>query len=222
MRLSRFLTASRTTTVPCTLTRAPRSGSARTKGTCNAARWTTFVIPCSSSAPPTAVRSVTSPETRVTRARSSSPRTSRSRASSPPRSNPTGSSPRSRSALSVQAPRQPSAPVTSVRPPSAKRSVLVDGDRFRVEVDRGSPVLVRTPGRALDPAERDVYVGTRGLRVHVDDPGLDLAREALCLAQVTCEDRGREPEADSVRPLDRLVERSVAVQRRDRAEHLLA
>ncbi len=44
-------TASNTLTVPTTLTRAPSGGSARTNGTCSAARWITWVIPCSSNAP---------------------------------------------------------------------------------------------------------------------------------------------------------------------------
>ena len=47
---ARAFTASKTTTVPTTLTRAPRTGSARQNGTCSAARWTTCVISCSSRA----------------------------------------------------------------------------------------------------------------------------------------------------------------------------
>ena len=48
-RPERRLTASKTLTVPTTLTRAPSGGSARQNGTCSAARWMTFVMPCSSS-----------------------------------------------------------------------------------------------------------------------------------------------------------------------------
>src|SRR4029079_18415315 len=205
MRFIRFLIASSTTTMPYTLTCAPRSGSARTNGHCREARCTTFVIPCSSSVAPTVAPSVTSPSTSVTRARSSSESTSRTRASSEPRSNPTGSSPKSSSAFSVQAPRQPRAPVTSVRC-SAKRRVLVDGDGLGIELDGSAALLVRPPRRALETAERDVHVRPRRLRVHVDDPGLDLAGEALRLAEVAREDRRGEPEADGVRTLHRLVE----------------
>ena len=53
-------------------------------------------------------------------------------------------------------------------------------------------------------------------------PGLDLAREALRLAEVAREDGCGEPEAHGVRALDRLVERRVPVERRHRAEDLLA
>ena len=44
IRSARRRTASKTLTVPTTLTSAPRGGSARQNGTCKAARWMTFVI----------------------------------------------------------------------------------------------------------------------------------------------------------------------------------
>ena len=58
----RRLTASNTLTVPTTLTRAPSGGSARQNGTCSAARWMTFVMPCSSRRRSSAARSVMSPD----------------------------------------------------------------------------------------------------------------------------------------------------------------
>ena len=63
MRSERRRTASKTLTVPTTLTSAPSGGFARQAGTCNAARWMTVVIACSSSARSIEARSVMSPFT---------------------------------------------------------------------------------------------------------------------------------------------------------------
>ena len=61
IRSARRRAASNTLTVPTTLTCAPSGGSARQNGTCSAARWITFVIPCSSSAHCTESSSLMSP-----------------------------------------------------------------------------------------------------------------------------------------------------------------
>ena len=76
---------------------------------------------------------------------------------------PHDGAPSSASTLHVQAPRQPSAPVTRNR--SATSDVLVDRDDLGVELDRSAALLVRAEARALDPAERDVDVGAGRLRV---------------------------------------------------------
>src|SRR5882724_3326788 len=128
--------------------------------------------------------------------------------------------PSSSRALIVQAPRQPSAPVTRTR--SGKRRVLVDRYGLRVELDRRAPLLVRAPAGALDAAEGHVHVRAGGLRVDVDDPRANLARKALHRMEIAGEDRGREAEAHRVRPRDGLVERGEVVERGHGAEHLLA
>ena len=56
----------------------------------------------------------------------------------------------------------------------------------------------------------------------MEDACLELLREALHRVEVTGVDRGGEPERHGVRALDRLVERPVPVERRHRAEDLLA
>src|SRR5512132_705616 len=105
---------------------------------------------------------------------------------------------------------------------TALRSVLIDGHDLGVELARRAALLVRAEPRALGPAERDVDVGAGRLRVDVHDAGLDLAHEALARADVAGEDRRRQAEADAVGPRDRIVDRLEAVERRDRAEDLLA
>src|SRR5262245_9414086 len=222
MRSRRRETASKTLTVPATLTRIPSGGLARTNGTWRAARWTTRGISCSSSARASASRSVMSPRTSVMRS-TSSPSTRRSRAVSSPRSKPTTSAPSSSAARAVQAPRQARTPVTRKRSAtSAERSVLVDRHRLGEELERGAPLLVRAEAGALDSAKRDVDVCARRLGVDVEDPGLQLLGETLHRVEVTREDRRREAEGHGVRALERLVERGEAVERRHGAEDLLA
>src|ERR671923_305667 len=136
MRSLRRFTASNTVTVPRTLRSAPRGGSAAANGTCIAARWTTFVIPWSSSARSTAARSVTSPRTNCTRWSSSGSRTSSSRWRSSPRSNATMSPPSASTVFALQAPMQPSAPVMRKR-----SDVLVDSHDLGVELERTQNVL---------------------------------------------------------------------------------
>src|SRR5438093_4832524 len=220
MRSARRRTASKTFTVPTTFTAAPNGGFPRTNGTCSAARWTPAPISQRSSICSTRARSVTSPVSTVRRARSAAGTASSMRSVPRPTSRPTTGSPSSSSALIVQAPMQPLAPVTKTA--SAKRRVLVDGDLLRVELHRRPPLLVRAPAGALDAAERHVHVGAGGLRVHVQDPGLQLLREALYGAEVAREDRRREPELDAVRTSQRLVQGREAVERGDGAEDLLA
>ena len=106
-------TASNTHTVPTTLTRAPRTGSALQNGTCSAARWTTCVTPCSSIARSTCSKSAMSPRTSVTRSSASGLH----HELKPGRivadvEADDGRPFVARATLQVQAPRQPSAPVT--------------------------------------------------------------------------------------------------------------
>ena len=88
-RCGRAFAASKTLTVPSTLTRAPSGGSARQNGTCSAARWITCVMPCSSIARSSAARSVMSPATCGIAATASASSSSRSRRGSVERSNVT-------------------------------------------------------------------------------------------------------------------------------------
>src|SRR5262249_55792 len=144
IRSLRRLTASKTLTVPTTLTRAPSAGSARQNGTCSAARWITRVIPWASSRRSRAPRSVMSPRSSVSSAICPGGMINRSRPVSSPRSYATTRSPSSSRVLIVHAPMQPSAPVTSQRS-SGKRGVLVHRDELCVELDRGAALLVRPP-----------------------------------------------------------------------------
>ena len=77
----------------------------------------------------------------------------------------------------VHAPMQPRAPVTNQRV-----NIVVDGHDLGVELHRRAALLVRAVAGALDPAERDVDVCAGGLRVDVQDPGLELVDEPLAVA----------------------------------------
>src|SRR5437016_16969 len=112
----------------------------------------------------------------------------------------------------------PSAPVTSQR----SSDIPIDRDFFGVELDRRGALLVRAVTGGLRAAERYVHVGPGGLRVDVQDARLELRDAALGRRQTAREYRRGEPEADRIGARDRLVERPEAVQRRDRAEDLLA
>src|SRR5438876_173879 len=104
----------------------------------------------------------------------------------------------------------------------ARSGVDVDGHDVRVELQRGAALLVRAEAAALDPAEGHVHLRAGGLRVHVDQPRLRLVLEARRSREIRGEDRGREPELDSVRALHRLVQVGEAIEGRHRAEDLLA
>src|SRR6266542_6449805 len=118
----------------------------------------------------------------------------------------------------VKAPMQPSAPVTR----KDSSDILVDGDDLRVKLEPGPALLVRAEARALDPAEGHVHVRAGRLPVDPDDPGLDLFREGARGGETGGEDRRREAVLDRVRPPQRLVQVGEAVERRHRAEDLLA
>src|SRR5205807_7403963 len=96
---------------------------------------------------------------------------------------------------------QPSAPVTSQR----SSDISVDRDLFGVELDRRPALLVRAVAGALRPAERHVHVRPGGLRVDVQNPGLELLDAALGGRQTACENRRRETKADGVGALDRII-----------------
>jgi hypothetical protein len=114
-RCGRAFAASKTLTVPSTLTRAPSGGSARQNGTCSAARWMTCVTPCSSIARSIAARSVMSPATCGIAATASASSSSRSRRGSGERSKVTTSRPSATSSAATHAPMHPYAPVTRKR-----------------------------------------------------------------------------------------------------------
>ena len=97
---------------PTTLTRAPSGGSARTNGTCSAARWITCVTPRSSHRAAQLLQVGDVARDAVEPASSSSSSSSRSRWSLPPRSYVVTPQPSSSSSRTAQEPMQPYAPVT--------------------------------------------------------------------------------------------------------------
>src|SRR5206468_3620191 len=123
-------------------------------------------------------RSVMSPRSVVTDLSCSGLMISSRRRGSEPRSKATTGTRSSTSVRTVHAPMQPSAPVTRKRSLMRPSCVLVDGDDLRVELERGATLLVGPEAGPLDPAERDVHIRAGGLRVHVQDPSLELVDEA--------------------------------------------
>src|SRR3954447_17657118 len=157
---------------------------------------------CSSSARSIAARSVTSPWTKLISRSSSGVMISSRRWWLVPRSKAVTCAPSRTSVLHVQAPMQPHAPVTRKR-----SGILVDGHLVGVELQCRASLLVRAEAGPLDAAERNVHVGTGGLRVDVEDARLELVHEPLRRGQSAGEDRRAQAVLDRVRAFDRLVER---------------
>ena len=150
IRSSRCETASKTLTVPATLTRIPSGGLARTNGTWSAARWTTrrdLVLV------DRALESVQVGDVALDdrHAPASSPSTSRAGAG--PRRGRSRRPRRRRRAPPglVQAPRQPRMPVTRMRRGLGKRGVLIHRDGLGEELERGAALLVGPKPEPLSP-----------------------------------------------------------------------
>ena len=156
----------------------PSGGFARTNGTWSAARWTTRVISCSSSTRSSASRSVTSPRTSVHADRVFAEHESQSRGVVPEVVAhdlvPVGE-------------RRPRDPGAEAAEDAGDEEPLAHASgaswytvtRLGEELERRAALLVRAEARSLDPAERDVDVRARGLRVDVEDARLQLLGEAL-------------------------------------------
>src|SRR5512141_2423940 len=180
--------------VPWTLTRAPRAGSAAQNGNWSAARWMMRVTPRCRAVASSSCRSLMSPITASSRANSAadSTRASRSRVSSALKS--VTASPSASSWRVTQAPMQPVPPVTR------KFSLAMSGDAAVGDDGHGAvhgaqlrlqPLvgLARPPRRGVSgalPAE-DHLVAQRALRLAqqqaLDQPGHVLHRWPVLFAK---------------------------------------
>src|SRR4051812_14961516 len=215
-------TASRTLSVPVTLTAAPATGSARTNGTWSAARWMTPVTPWSSIARSSAARSVTSPATRRSAASSSTDSASARRWSLPPRSYVTTSWPRraarGRSTRRSRRGRR-SRGTSSLIPHSKRRLHAAEAERVREAVERHAQPDERLErlGPALARAGEVLHAGrpVNAVGVHAAE------HRAVAEDDVDAEDAAVDPHVARAAVDAEQARDAIAAQQRERIEHEL-